>query len=181
MQQFSEELDRLLGDYGLGRGSLVPSVSSLAPMVESGFDKLTAMAAQKWSPQIEVFKRKNQLIIRADLPGLTKADVDIDITSDAVVIRGERKSARETNRVTDEAEYYRSERSYGSFYRRIALAAGASAERATTTLRNGVLEIKIPDRVSEARSTGKKEKSRSRTKTAASTITPARGSAHSQR
>jgi HSP20 family protein len=177
MQQFSAELDRLLGEYGVSRESLVPSVPPLVPIVESGLDKLKSMAAPKWSPQTEVFKRKNQLIIRADLPGMTKADVDIAITSDAVVIRGERKSERET----EKAGYYRSERSYGSFYRRIPLAAGASTAKATTTFRNGVLEIKIPVLVSEVRSTGKKEKPRSRTKKAASTTTPARASAHSQR
>jgi len=164
MRRFSEEMDRLFEDFGLGRGLL-------APTFESGLDKLTAMAASKWSPQVEVFEQDNQLVIRADLPGMTKDNVNIDIANDAVVIRGERKSEREEN----ESGYYRSERSYGSFYRRIPLPEGVSAENATADFRNGVLEIKIPaaQRVEQKRrqleirgETASEEQPRSRAKAA---------------
>jgi HSP20 family protein len=68
---------------------------------------------------------------------MTKDDVKVEIADNAVVIRGERKSEREEN----EKGYYRSERSYGSFYRRIPLPRGVNAEEANADFRNGVLEI----------------------------------------
>jgi hypothetical protein len=66
-------------------------------------------------------ERDNELIIRADLPGMTKDDIKVDIADNAIAIRGERKSEREE----DEEGYYRSERTYGSFYRGIPLPRGA--------------------------------------------------------
>src|SRR6266536_6620509 len=80
------------------------------------------------------------MIIRDDLPGLTKDDVNVEITEDAIKIRGERRQEKEE----DEAGYYRSERSYGSFYREIPLPSGVSREEANATFRNGVLEITMP-------------------------------------
>jgi HSP20 family protein len=133
MRRFSEEMDRLFGDFGFGQGWL-------APAFEGGLDRLTALGSSKFSPQVEVLERDNQLVIRADLPGMTKDNVNIDIANEAVVIRGERKSEREE----DTPGYYRSERSYGSFYRRIPLPEGVSTEKATADFRNGVLEISIP-------------------------------------
>ena len=132
LQRFGEEMNRLFEDYGFGR-------AGLAPTLEIGLDKLRAMAAPRWSPQVEIFERENKVVIRADLPGVTKDNVEVDIANDAVVIRGERKSEREEN----ESGYYRSERSYGSFYRRIPLPQGSSAGKATTNFRNGVLKIEL--------------------------------------
>jgi HSP20 family protein len=131
MRRFSEEMDRLFEDFGFGRG-----LSTFG----SGLDRLGAFGSAAWSPQVEVFERDNQLVVRADLPGMTKDDVNVDITDDALIIRGERKSEREE----DEEGYYRSERSYGSIYRRIPLPQGLNAEDAKADFRNGVLEIKMP-------------------------------------
>jgi HSP20 family protein len=133
MRRFGEEMDRLFGDFGFGRGLI-------APAFDSGLDRLGALGSAMWAPQVEVFERDNKLVVRADLPGMTKDDVNVEIADGALVIRGERNSEREE----EEEGYYRSERSYGSFYRRIPLPAGASAEAATADFRNGVLEIKMP-------------------------------------
>jgi HSP20 family protein len=88
-------------------------------------------------------------VVRADLPGMSKDDINVEITDDALVIRGERRSEREEN----EEGYYRSERSYGSFYRRIPLPEGVSAENANATFRNGMLEITMlaPQRAEQQR------------------------------
>jgi HSP20 family protein len=133
MRRFSEEMDRLFEDFGFGRGWV-------APEFEHGLDQLGALAGASWAPQVEVLQRDNELMIRADLPGMTKDDVKVDIANNAVVIRGERKSQREEN----EKGYYRSERSYGSFYRRIPLPSGVNADEANADFRNGVLEITMP-------------------------------------
>jgi HSP20 family protein len=130
MRRFSEEMDRLFDDFGFGGGFLTPSFGR-------GLSRFGDLGQSVWSPQVEVFKRGGQLVVRADLPGMTKDDINIDVTDDALVIRGERKSEREEN----EEGYYRSERSYGSFYRQIPLPEGVNAEDANATFRDGVLEI----------------------------------------
>jgi HSP20 family protein len=133
MRRFSEEMDRLFEDFGFGR-------VRLAPEFERGLDQLGALGGASWAPQVEVLERDNELMIRADLPGMTKDDVKVEIGDNAVVIRGERKSEREEN----EKGYYRSERSYGSFYRRIPLPRGVNIEEANADFRKGVLEITMP-------------------------------------
>ena len=91
-------------------------------------------------PQIEVLQANGQFMVRADLPGLTKEDVKVEITDEFLTISGERKEETEEKR----EGFYRSERSYGSFYRQIPLPEGAKTENAAATFANGVLEITIP-------------------------------------
>ena len=128
MRRFSEEMDRLFGDFSLAGG------------FGREFGRLADLGTSTWLPQVEVFERNGKLNIRADLPGLSKDDIDVDITNDAVVIRGERQQQKEEN----EEGYYRSERSYGSFYRAIPLPSGVKPEEANATFRDGVLEITMP-------------------------------------
>jgi HSP20 family protein len=92
-----------------------------------------------WSPQIEAFQRGDQFVVRADLPGLKKEDVNIELTEDSLVIQGERRDQREEER----EGYYRSERSYGSFYRTVPLPEGAITESAKANFNDGVLEITV--------------------------------------
>lgn len=88
---------------------------------------------------MEAFERDGQLVVRADLPGMSKDDVDVEITDDALVIRGERRQEHEEHR----DGYSVCEVSHGSFYRRIPLPEGADTQNATATFRDGVLEIKM--------------------------------------
>jgi HSP20 family protein len=127
MRRFSEEMDHLFEDFG-GRGWLTPML-----------DK-AQLPQGPWSPQVEIFERDNQLVLRADLPGLTKDDVNVEIANDGITIEGERKNEHEEKR----EGYYRSERSYGKFYRRIPMPEGVKAEDAKATFNHGVLEITIP-------------------------------------
>ena len=127
IRRFSEEMDRLFDDFGFG--------GFLSPTLEREFQQMSV-----WSPQTEIFVRGNELVVRADLPGLTKNDIKVDLEDDAIVIQGERRDEREENR----AGFYQSERSYGSFYRSIPLPQGVDAEQANATFSNGVLEITMP-------------------------------------
>ncbi len=127
MRRFGEEMDRLFGDFGPGREWLAPVL---------GNTKLPGL----WSPQVEVTERNNELVVRADLPGLTKEEVDVQLSADGITIEGERKKEQK-----EEGDgYYRSERSYGKFYRRIPVPDGVNVEDAEATFRNGVLEITMP-------------------------------------
>jgi len=143
MRRFTEEMDRLFGDFGFG--------SALTPSLGRSFLSSPSLDLSQtlWTPQIEMFERDGQLVIRADLPGVSKDDVNVEITDDAITISGERRQEHE-----EKGEgYYRTERSYGSFYRQIPLPEGVSANDAKATFNNGVLEVtlKAPERESRSR------------------------------
>src|SRR5712692_4414504 len=95
---------------------------------------------QRRSPAVEMFERDGQLVIRADLPGLSPDDVRIEVSDDSLVIEGERRSEIE---VEDEG-VYRAERTYGRFSRVIALPDDVDPAQAQARFENGVLEISIP-------------------------------------
>jgi HSP20 family protein len=90
-----------------------------------------------WSPAVEAFQRGNELVVRAEVPGLSPEDLTVEIGDDALTISGERKIDREEER----EGVFRSERSYGSFYRTVPLPEGALADSAKATFKNGVLEV----------------------------------------
>lgn len=123
MKRFGEEMTRVLDDFGLGRG-----LKSLA-RGEFGQDV--------WAPPVEMFERDGELVVRADLPGLTKDDVNVEVGDGGITIEGERRGEKEEKR----EGFYRSERTYGKFYRRLPLPDGVKVEDANATFRNGVLEI----------------------------------------
>jgi HSP20 family protein len=97
-------------------------------------------AGQMWAPDVDVVQKNDQLTIRADLPGLSKDEVSVELTDNAITIQGERKREHEEER----EGFYRSERSYGTFSRVIPLPEGAITEEAKATFRDGVLEITMP-------------------------------------
>jgi len=133
LDQFAEEMDRLFDDFGIGRGWF-------APRLGFGLPRPLIRKAEEWLPDVEMLQRNNELVIRTDLPGLTKDDVKVDVTENAVTIQGERKREHEE----EKGGVYRSERSYGSFYRCIALPEGAMTDQAKASFKDGVLEITMP-------------------------------------
>jgi HSP20 family protein len=128
MRRFGEEMERMFDDFGLGA---VRPFTGLGAFGRTGFD---------WVPETEIFERDNQLVIRADLPGLTKDDVNVEIEEDHIVIRGERRSEHKE----EEKGFYRTERSYGSFYRSLPLPQGVDTNKAAASFNNGVLEVTMP-------------------------------------
>jgi HSP20 family protein len=101
---------------------------------------LVEMTAGFWSPDVEVFERGKEVIVRVDLPGLTKDDITVDIAEGFLTLKGERKYEREDK----EKGFYRCERNYGTFYRAIPLPDGVDFERAKAVFKNGVLEVAVP-------------------------------------
>jgi len=87
-----------------------------------------------------MFERGNNLVVRVDLPGLSRDDVDVELDNDALIIRGHRHNELED----DQEGYYRSERSYGSFYRAIPLPENIDLSSCNATFKDGVLEVTLP-------------------------------------
>lgn len=91
-------------------------------------------------PNIEMYDRKNEIVVKAELPGVRKEDIDLTITKDSLTLKGEVKREEEVK----EEDYYACERSYGSFTRTIALPVEVDSEKAKASFKNGVLEIVLP-------------------------------------
>jgi len=132
LDRFANEMDRIFDDFGFGRGWLSPRLGR----AQSG----TEVETFTWAPRVDVHQRNNELVVRADLPGIKKDDITVDVTDDAITIQGERHQEDQEER----GGVYRSERSYGSFYRMIPLPEGAITDQAKATFRDGVLEIRMP-------------------------------------
>jgi len=140
MRRMAEDMDRLFEDFGFGLPGLAAS-----PMLSTGAsprrgNASNALQRMGWMPQIETFRRGDQLVLRADLPGLRKEDVSVEIEDGILTISGER-SAED---VEDRDGYYHSERSYGQFQRSLALPEGVSGDACDATFKDGVLEVTIP-------------------------------------
>jgi HSP20 family protein len=133
LERFADEMDRVFDDFGFGRGWL-------GPRPGFGWPRPLTSRTEGWLPDVEMLQRNNELVIRADLPGLSKDDVKVNVTEDAVTIEGERKREHEE----EKGGVYRSERSYGSFSRVIALPEGAITDQAKASFKDGVLEITMP-------------------------------------
>lgn len=92
-----------------------------------------------WIPEAEFFEKDGRLVVRTDLPGLSKEDINIEIANGRLIVHGERKREKE-----EKSEYFvRSERTYGGFYRTFALPEGVNPETAKATFNNGVLEVTL--------------------------------------
>ena len=132
--QLQREIDRVFEDVFSGGGS-----SNAGGRLGS-----TMMSA----PRIDLQDSEGELRLHADLPGVQPSDLDIRIEGDVLTIRGERKSESERN----EQNFHVMERSHGRFQRSIQLPFAPNPDEVQATVREGVLELRIPKRAPEERS-----------------------------
>jgi HSP20 family protein len=123
MRRFTDDMDRLFEGFGF------PSLH------RSRFRDWGSES--RFSPDVEILERDGKLLIRADLPGLAKEDVTVDVSEHSVTIEGERKCEHEG---TQEG-VYTCERAYGHFRREIPLPEGVKTDTAKANFKNGTLEI----------------------------------------
>ena len=96
--------------------------------------------SQRWVPAMDLVEADDHFVLKADLPGLSEADVSIEVRDNALTISGERKAEHERR----ERGWYRVERSFGSFSRSLSLPEGIDADAITASFDRGVLSVTIP-------------------------------------
>ena len=95
---------------------------------------------RRWAPAVDLLERDDSLVLKADLPGLTEDDVQIEVRDNVLTIAGERKTEEEDK----QNGYFRVERSFGRFSRSLHLPEGVDADRIAASFDKGVLEVTIP-------------------------------------
>lgn len=93
-----------------------------------------------WNPAVDVYETDQAYVVNAELPGMNKDDITIDVKDRTLTMKGER---RYDNEVKDE-HYYRRERAFGSFQRSFSLPEGVESEKITAEFKNGMLKVTIP-------------------------------------
>jgi HSP20 family protein len=99
----------------------------------------TDQAGKAWAPVVDILESESDLIVRAEIPGVKRDDIDVEVTAESLTIRGERKF--------DEAskdKYLRVERAYGPFSRSFSIGVPVQADKAKAAYHDGVLEITVP-------------------------------------
>lgn len=92
------------------------------------------------SPSVDIFEEGNEVVMKADLPGMKKEDIKIDLTENLLTIWGEKKRKEKFER----ENYYRYERSFGSFCRKFELPGDLNVEKIKAHFEDGILEVRIP-------------------------------------
>jgi len=102
----------------------------------------TLESRDRWSPSVDIMEKDGNLILRAELPGLTEKDIDLKIEGNILTLKGERKMENEDNKGT----YHRLESCYGSFTRSFRLPETVDHEKISAEYKNGVLKVTIPQK-----------------------------------
>ena len=98
------------------------------------------------APAVDVFEEKDDIVVKAEIPGMEKDNIEVNLADHRLTIKGEKKKEDEVK----EEDYYRAERSYGSFLRTLDLPKDVRADKVKASFKNGILEIRMP-KTEEAR------------------------------
>ncbi len=96
-------------------------------------------AAAMWAPAVDIYESGDEIVVKAEVPGIDRDAVAVEVKDGILTLRGERKFEKEEN----EENYHRIERSYGAFVRSFALPSSIDPEKVNAVLRDGVLEVKL--------------------------------------
>ena len=102
--------------------------------------RLRATEMEEVVPSVDMFREGDDVVVKVELPGLKKEEIEANLTEDTLTISGEKKKEKKV----EKKDYYRMERSHGSFSRSVSLPPNVQTEKARAQFRDGVLEIRIP-------------------------------------
>ena len=123
LQSFQDEMNRLFNQFFQG-----------------GTGEEAGWGVRTWAPPVDIYETDDALILKAELPGVSKDDVSIDIHQNTLILRGQRQHDAEVK----EENYHRVERAYGTFQRSFMLPTLVDQEHVQATYTDGVLELRLP-------------------------------------
>lgn len=121
LRNLQDEMTRLFAGGGVGREEMLNGA---------------------WSPKVDIFENKDQLVLEAELPGMKREDFELSFENNVISLKGERRFEKQT----DSDNYHRVERSYGSFTRSFTLPQTVTPDGAKAEFRNGILRVSLPKR-----------------------------------
>jgi HSP20 family protein len=128
LTRWDSEMDRMMEDF-FGR--------SMRPWWPArrlrGDGEITA-------PVVDVYEEKDEVVVKAELPGLDKKDIEVNISDSELTLKGQKNKEEEI----EEENYYRRERSYGDFLRSVELPTDVQADKVKASFKNGILEVRVP-------------------------------------
>lgn len=91
-------------------------------------------------PSVDLFEDKDDVVVKAELPGIEKDNIEVNVTDHILTIKGEKKKEEEIK----EENYYRAERSYGTFVRSLELPKDVQSDKVKASFKDGILEVRMP-------------------------------------
>ena len=116
-------------------------------MMEGPWWRRWPSPAEEVSPSVDIYEEAGEIVVKAEIPGMKKENIHVDINEKTVTISGEKKKEEKVER----KDYFRLERSYGSFARTFGLPAEVQTDKARATFKEGVLEVRVPKTAEAAR------------------------------
>src|ERR1051326_1670011 len=98
------------------------------------------MTTAAWNPSVDIFENDNEVVVKAELPGMEAKDIDVKLENNILTLRGERRFEKEAK----EENYHRVEREYGAFSRVFSLPVTVNPDKGTAEYKEGVLKIGLP-------------------------------------
>jgi HSP20 family protein len=126
-----EEMERRLEDLFRRPFSLIGP---------SWFPRLRMPEMEELSPSVDILEEGGDVVIKAELPGMKKEDIDVKLTDKTIAISGEKKKEEKV----EKKDFYRMERSYGFFTRAFSLPSEVQTDKVKALFKDGILEIRIP-------------------------------------
>jgi HSP20 family protein len=97
-------------------------------------------ATTAWSPAVDIYETENEIMVQAELPGVDRKDIALNLENNVLTLKGDRRFEKETN----QENYHRIERSYGSFSRAFSIPAIVDEEKIRADYKDGILKIALP-------------------------------------
>jgi HSP20 family protein len=129
LSRWERDMDRMMGDFFDRR---------MRPWWPERW--LRAEPMEIAAPAVDLYEEKDEIVVKAELPGIEKNNIEVNLSDHHLTIKGEKKKEEEVK----EENYYRSERSYGSFLRTLELPTEVLGDKVKASFNNGILEVRLP-------------------------------------
>ncbi len=121
------------------RSSIVRMEQLLDTFFEGRTVKQITEAVEEWGPPLDVSETGDDIVVKAEIPGIEPNDIDISLTGDTLTVKGEKKPEKEK-----EEDYHIMERNYGTFTRSVRMPGEVQSDKITATYKDGILKIVLP-------------------------------------